>query len=161
MVRRRFAVGIGLVLVILIVLFVSGCLRSQAQESLKTYNREVGQLAQESNEQVSQPLFSTLAAASSKSALNVEEQVDKLHIEAQKIASHGAALSVPGAMAEAQHDLLLALDLREEGLAKLTTLLPAALGGQGRSATQAEAEIAGAMEPSSPPTSSTPSAWRR
>jgi hypothetical protein len=146
MVRRRWAVGGGLVLLVAIVLGVSGCLKSQAHEELKEYNRAVGQLAQESNEQVSTPLFTTLAGAGGKSALNVEVQVDQLHIQAQSIAAHGKSLTVPGAMAEAQRDLLLALDMRVEGLAKVASLLPTALAGQGKSGTQAGTEIAGAME---------------
>lgn len=146
MVRRRSFAGVGLVLVILIVLLVSGCLKSQAHEALKEYNRDVSQLAQESNEQVSTPLFSTLAGASGKSALNVEVQVDQLHLQAQSIAAKAKALSVPGAMVEAQRELLLTMNLRAEGLGKVATLLPAALGGQGRAATQAGTNIAGAME---------------
>jgi hypothetical protein len=146
MIRRRWAVGVGLVLVIVIVLAVSGCLKSQAHEELKEYNRNVGQLAQESNEQVAEPLFQALAGASSKSALNVEVQVDQLHIQAQSIAAHAKGLNVPGSMSEAQRDLLLALDLRVEGLTKVAALLPTALAGVGRGATQAGTEIAGAME---------------
>jgi hypothetical protein len=146
MVRRRFAVGIGLALIIVIVLVVSGCLKSEAHEELKDYNRNVGLLAQESNEQVSGPLFTTLAAAAGKSALTVQVQVDQLHIQAQNIAAHAKGLSVPGAMTEAQRDLLLALDLRVEGLAKVASLLPTALAGQGKAGSQAATEIAGAME---------------
>jgi hypothetical protein len=146
MVRRRFALGIGLTVIIVVVLVVSGLLKSQAHDELKEYNRNVGLLAQESNEQVSAPLFTTLASAAGKSALTVQVQVDQLHIQAQNIAAHAKGLSVPGAMAEAQRDLLLALDMRSEGLAKVASLLPTALAGQGKSTTQAATELAGAME---------------
>lgn len=139
------AAGVGVVLVIVIVLAVSGCLKSQAHEELKEYNRNVGQLVQESAEQVSTPLFTTLSSAAGKSALNVEVQVDQLHLQAQSIAAHAKSLTVPGSMAEAQRDLLLALDMRSEGLAKVAALLPTALSGQGKG-TQASTNIAGAME---------------
>ncbi len=46
-------------------------------------------------------------------------------------------------MASAQRDLLLALDLRVEGMTKLAALLPTALGGQAK---QASTKIAGDME---------------
>ena len=46
-------------------------------------------------------------------------------------------------MAAAQRDLVLAFDLRVEGLTKLAALLPTALGGQGK---QASTLIAGDME---------------
>ena len=46
-------------------------------------------------------------------------------------------------MAGAQRDLLLAFDLRSEGVTKVAALMPTALGGQGK---QAIAQIAGDME---------------
>ena len=119
MVRRRVAAGVGVVLLIVIVLVVNGCLKSQAKQSLETYNRDVSRIAQESDQQVSKPLFAALTDASA--------QVGARRRAAARPTAHpgpepGAAakgLSVPGAMAGAQRDLLLALDLRAEGLAKV------------------------------------------
>jgi hypothetical protein len=110
---------------------------------LKAYNHNVSQLAQESDEDVSRPLFSTLAGAGAKSALNVEVQIDQLRIQAQKLAERAKGLSVPGDMAGAQGNLLLVFDLRAEGLTKIAALAPTALGGQGK---QASTLIAGDME---------------
>jgi hypothetical protein len=143
MVRRRVAFGVAIVLLIAIVLLVNGCLKSEKQQSLKTYNREVSALAQESDAQVSSPLFSELTGATGKSALDVEQKVDELLKLAQELATHAKGFSVPGEMASAQRDLLLALDLRVEGMEKLTELLPTALGGQVK---QASTKIAGDME---------------
>ncbi|MCW3057742.1 MAG: hypothetical protein JWO21_1711 [Solirubrobacterales bacterium] len=143
MVRRRVAAGVAVVLLILIVLLINGCLKSQKQQSLKDYNRNVSQLAQQSETQVARPLFTALAGAAGKSPLDVEVQIDQLRIQAQNIASRAKSLSVPGEMAAAQRDLLLALDLRVEGMTKLAAVVPAALGGQGA---QASAKIAGDME---------------
>ena len=53
------------------------------------------------------------------------------------------SLSVPGEMAAAQRDLLLALDLRVEGMTKLAAPAAGALGGQAK---QASVKIAGDME---------------
>ncbi len=78
MVRRRWAAGVAVVLLIVIVLLINGCLKSEKQQSLKNYNREVSALAQESDAQVSHPLFVALTGAAGKSALDVEEQVDEL-----------------------------------------------------------------------------------
>jgi hypothetical protein len=143
MVRRRVAAGVAVVLLIVIVLLINGCLKSQAQQSLKDYNQKVGQLAQESEAQVAHPLFTALAGAGGKSALDVEVQIDQLRIQAQNIAARAKGLSVPGEMVPAQRDLLLALDLRVEGMTKIAALVPPALGGQG---TQASTKIAGDME---------------
>ena len=144
MVRRRIIAGvIGVVFVIVIALLISGCLKSQKEQSLKDYNREVSQLAQESDAQVSRPLFVALFGAGTKSALQVEEQIDQLRIEAQTLASRAKDLSVPGEMSGAQRALLLAFDLRVEGMTKIAALVPTALGGQGK---QASTLIAGDME---------------
>jgi hypothetical protein len=143
MVRRRVAAGVAVVLLIVIVLVVNGCLKSQRLQAMKDYNRNVSLLATESDEQVSTPLFSTINDAAGKSALNVEEQVDQLRIQAQTLAGRAKGLSVPGGMSAAQTDLELTMDLRVEGLTKVAALLPTALGGQGK---QASTLIAGDME---------------
>jgi hypothetical protein len=143
MVRRRIAAGAGLVLLIVIVLGVNSCLNGRKESALKEYNQHVGQLAQASDQQVSHPLFSTLASASSKSPLDVEVQIDQLRIQAQSQAAQAKSLSVPDSMAAAQRNLLLALDLRAEALVKVANQIRSALGGQGKSASSL---IAGDME---------------
>jgi hypothetical protein len=143
MVRRLVAVGVALVLLIVIILVINGCVKSQAKQSLKNYNREVGEIAQEYDTQVSKPLFTTLAGAAGKSGLDVQVQVNQLLVEAEKLNSRAKSLSVPGSMSEAQRDLLLALGFRVEGITKVAALLPTALGGQ--SAATAP-KIAGDME---------------
>jgi hypothetical protein len=143
MMRRGVAAGIGVVLLIVIVLVVNGCLKSQRMQALKDYNRNVSVIATESDEQVSRPLFSTLTNAAAKSALSVEVQVDQLRIEAQKLATSARSLSVPGDMAAAQRNFLLTMDFRVEGVTKVAAHLPSALGGQAK---QASTAIAGDME---------------
>jgi hypothetical protein len=142
MVRRLIAAGVAIVLIIVVVLLVSGCLKSEKQQALKSYNREVGVLAQES-EKISHPLFVALSGASGKQALDVEQQIDELLTQARAIASRAQGLSVPGEMAAAQQDLLLVLDLRTEAMTKLASQVPSALGGKAK---QLSAKIAGAME---------------
>jgi hypothetical protein len=143
MVRRRIAAAVGVVLLIIIVLVVNGCLKSKQKQSLETYNRNVSRIAQESEQQVSKPFFTALADANSKSALDVEVQLNQLHIQAQDEASSASSLSVPGAMSSAQRYLLQALDFRTEGVAKVASLVRTALGGQAK---QASTLIAGDME---------------
>jgi hypothetical protein len=143
MVRRRVAAGVGVVLLIVIILLINGCLKGQKTDALKTYNHEVSLVAQEFDEHVAKPLFSALSGAGSKSALNVEVQVDQLRVQASDLAAQVKKLSTPGEMASAQRDLLLAFDLRSEAVTKIAALTPTALGGQGK---QAAALIAGDME---------------
>ncbi|HEX4188289.1 MAG TPA: hypothetical protein VHY83_10360 [Solirubrobacteraceae bacterium] len=143
MVRRLVAAGAAVVLVIVIALLVNSCKQSQKQSSLKEYTRQVSQLGRESETQVAHPLFAALSGAGGKPALNVEVQVDQLRIKAQSIATHAKELSVPSEMAGAQRNLLLALNFRVEGVTKIAALLPTALGGQRKEATE---KIAGQME---------------
>ena len=143
MVRRLVAAGVGIALVIVLALVINGCVKSEKHQSLTNYNRDVNQLVQESDTQVSTPLFVALTNATGKSALDVEQQVDELLKQAQTIAAHASGLSVPGEMADAQRDLLMTLNLRVEGMTKVAALVPTALGGQAK---QASAKIAGDME---------------
>lgn len=143
LVRRRVAATIGVVVLIVIVLIVSGLLKRGKQEALESYNQSVGQIAKQSEQQVARSLFSTLSGASTKPAINVGVQVDQLRIQAEELAKQAAGLSVPSGMVAAQRNLLLALDLREEGLAKVANLVRKALGGSNSQATTA---IAGDME---------------
>jgi hypothetical protein len=143
MVRRRAAFGGGLVLLILIILLIGGCLKSRKQQALETYNQRVGQIIEESDQQVSHPFFSALSGASTSTPLNVELNIDQLRAVAQREAASAQGLSVPDSMQAPQRNLLLALDLRTEGLTKIAALVRTALGGQdSNSATQ----IAGDME---------------
>jgi hypothetical protein len=145
MMRRLVAVGIAVVVLILLILLVSGCLKSEKQTALKEYNRNAGQIAHESDETVTGPLFAALSGAGSKSALNVEVQIDQLRIQAQSLVSRAKHLSVPSEMAGAQRSLLLVADLRAEGVTKVAALAPTALGGGGQSK-DAITKIAGDME---------------
>ena len=130
MVRRRVAAGIAVVIIVLIVIGIDACLKSEKHEELKNYNNAVSELAESFATNVSKPLFTTLTGAGGKSALTVESQIDVLRTQAQSIATKAKGLSTPGDMAGAQRALQLAYDLRAEALAKIATLAPAAVGGQ-------------------------------
>ena len=143
MVRRLIAAGVGVVLLIVIVLVINSCVKGQKQQSLKDYNHAVSTIAGESDAQVSGPLFSALAGAGSKSALDVEVQINQLMVRARTIAEQAKKLSVPSEMVGAQRAFLLALDLRLEGMTKLAALVPTALGSKSK---QSSAELSGDME---------------
>jgi hypothetical protein len=143
MVRRRIAAAVGVVLLIVIVLLVNGCLKRGKQQALEKYNGDVGRIAQESQAQVAKPLFATLAGAAGKSALEVGQRVDEDRATAEQQTEQAKRLSVPGSMASAQRNFLLTMDMRVEGLSKLSNLVRTALGGH---APQTASSIAGAME---------------
>jgi len=143
MVRRRIAFGAGLALIILVILLISGCLKSEKHQALETYNQNISRIIGESDQQVSGPFFTTLSSASSSSPLNVELQVDQLRSLAQNQASSAKKLNVPSGMQAAQQDFLEVLDLRSEGLTKIANLVRTALAGQ---SSRAISQIAGDME---------------
>lgn len=132
-----------MVALIVIVLLINGCVKSKRQQSLKDYNSAVSQLVQESSSQVSRPLFGALTNATSKSALDVELQIDQLSKVSQELAARARGLSVPGDMVSAQRNVETTFDLRAEGMAKVALLVPKELGGQ---STQISSQIAGEME---------------
>src|SRR5258708_33040231 len=109
---------------------MKGGLKSKKQQSVKDYNRHVGEVAQEYEAQVAKPLFTTLAGAAGKTGINVQIQVNQLLGEAQKLNARAKSLSVPGEMTNAHRDLLLALGLRVDGITKIAALRPTALDGQ-------------------------------
>jgi len=143
LVRRRIAAGVGVALLIVIALLIDGCLKSGKEQALKTYNTRAAGIVRESDEQVSHPFFAALAGAAGKTPLQVEQQLHGLREVAEGQAATAKGLSVPGEMTSAQRYLLLALDLRAEGVSKIAGLAQTALGSQNK---QAFTEIAGDME---------------
>jgi hypothetical protein len=141
--RQLGAAGIAIVLIVVIALIIKGCANSEKQQSLKEYNHAVSSLAQEADAQVGGPLFTALAGAAGKQSVEVQVQINQLRSTMQGLASRARTLSVPGEMTEAQRDLTLVLDLREEALGKVAAQLPRLLGSQNTSAASA---VAGAME---------------
>ena len=144
MVRRAVAGVAGLVILILIIVGISGCLRSQRRDALKSYNTNVGSLATQSEQQVGAPLLKDLANSGSKNALDVELAIDQLKMAAQDQASRAKGLDTPSEMAGAQRNFLLAMDLRASAVAAIAQRIRAALGTTG--ASDAAAKIAGQME---------------
>lgn len=144
MVRRGVAGVVALVVLILIIVGISGCLRSQRRDALKSYNRNVSSLATESVQQVGGPLYKNLTGASSKNALDVELAIDQLKMTAQDEASRAKGLDTPSEMAGAQRSFLLAMDLRASAVAMIAQQIRAALGTT--AASDATAKIAGQNE---------------
>ncbi len=145
MVRRGVALGVALVVLVLIIIGISGCLRSQARDALKSYNRNASSVATDSVTQVGEPLFKQLSGASGKSALDVEFAIDQLKLTAQQQTARARGFDVPGDMSGAQRNLLLTLDLRSSAVGKIADQIRTALGsGSGRDS--AINQIAGQME---------------
>jgi hypothetical protein len=143
MMRRRIAAGVVVLLVIAIVLIVNAILQGQKTSALEQYNRNVSQIARQSEQEVSKPLFSALVGAGGKPTINVDQQINELHDTAQQMVTHAREMSVPGEASQAQRNLLLALEFRAEAVEKIAGLMSGVLGSEGKAAST---HIAGAME---------------
>lgn len=143
MVRRRIAAVVAVALIVAIVLIVSAIMQSAKTSELREYNSQLNIIARESQRKISKQFFASLVGATGKPAVNVTSQMNTVHTEAVRLAEHARELGVPSEMAEAQRSLLTALDLRSEGLAKISQQMQTALAGK---TSQASTKIAGAME---------------
>jgi hypothetical protein len=145
-VRLRQAIGLGvaLLLAIVVVLGVKGCVSSRQENALKAYNRDVTSVVASSDRDVGQALFRLLGNGSQRGQ-DLQVQVNQLRLAADEDARRARNFDVPGDMKPAQDKLLLALDLRAEGLRKIAADLPTALG-RGQPARAAVARIAGNMQ---------------
>jgi hypothetical protein len=146
-VRRRLLAGVGALVLFLIILALAGALSGGEGEALARYAREVSHIGHESAETVGTAFFQALAGARSEQGGggSIEQKLNELGQEAEQQAARAQKLSVPAAVEDAQRDLLMALDMRAEGIRKIAARVGTALSGQGEALT-AYKQIAGAME---------------
>lgn len=142
LVRRAVALGIGALVLILLVFGVRGCLNSRTNNSLKDYNRNVGAIVTDSNDQVSQRLFDLLAGGQGTNLTDLEQNVNQVRVTADEDVKRARALDVPGDMKDAQLHLLEALTFRADGVEAIAEQLPSLEGDE---AEQAANLIAGQM----------------
>jgi hypothetical protein len=144
--RTRQAIALGglIVLVILIVLGINGCLNSRKDNALKDYNRNVTAVINDSDGSVGKPFFQ-LMAQGQRNSQDLQNQVNELRASADEDVKRAKAFDVPGDMGAAQRNLELVLNLRGEGLSKISALIPSALG-RGQTAENAIKSIAAEMQ---------------
>ncbi len=143
LVRRGVAAVGGLILVLIVGLIVRGYLNGKRDSALRTYNQKVSTIAADQT-QVATQLFKILAQAATTGQPVVGDDVNSYRVQAQLDASNAKGLSVPGQLAGAQQNLLLALDLRAEALQTIAKDVASALGTD--SAAAAIDEIAAEMQ---------------
>jgi hypothetical protein len=143
LVRRAIALGGGLLVFILLVLVVKGCLDSRKERSLKDYNRNVGALIQQDDEQVGKALFQQLSNPPT-SALDLQTGLNQLRVASNDILSRAKKLDVPGDMKPAQFYLLTTLEFRRDAIGAIANKITAALGSS--NSDEAIKQIAGQMQ---------------
>lgn len=131
-VRTRRAVAlVGLIVVlILIVIGVHSCQVSQANSDLRSYAVNVNSVINSSN-QTGRQFFGLLSSGQgTTSSSNLQSQVDEARLAADTELGKARGLNAPGQLQAAQQDLVLAMQMRADGIASIAKSLPAALQPQ-------------------------------
>ena len=144
LIRQGVAGLVALLLIVLLVVGINSCRGAAHDNALRDYNRDVGTIASESDE-LGQQLFGALTQQSLQ-PVDQQTQVNQLRVRAQQQAERARKIDTPGDMESAQTNLLLALDLRAEAVAKIASRIVAARGDQEGAAEAATDQITGEMQ---------------
>lgn len=141
--RRAVALGALVVVLILIVVGVHSCQVSQANGALKDYTVSVNAVMQ-SSQQTSRQFFNLLSSGQgSSNAPNLQSQIDEARLSAQNQLSRAQGLSAPDSVKTAHSNLVLALQMRVDGIANISQQIQPAL--QSQTSTDADNAIAAQM----------------
>jgi hypothetical protein len=146
LVRRGVALGGGVLLLLLLLFLINSCRSSAKENGLKDYNREVASIARESESQVGRPFFGLFSGDSAGSARDLQTGVAGLRTEADDQLERAERIDTPDEMTPAQRSLLIALELRRDGLDFIAGRVRTALGDEGDAADEANTAIAGQMQ---------------
>jgi hypothetical protein len=145
LVRRMVAVILGAVLLLVLILVVRACNDSRHKEALRNYNLQVSGIATESR-QTGDQFFEAMTQGGQQAPADLYGQVIQFKNSADKSLAQARELDVPDDMASAQQALLIALELRRDGLTKVAEDVKTALGDEGEAADRAITSIAGQMQ---------------
>ena len=143
LVRRGFAVGAGVLVLVLLIFAIKGCRDSARQQSFKDFLRNANSLIDQSNQE-SRSLFGLLAKPGTQSPVNLGTQVNGYRGEAAQLVERAKSLDRPDELANGQRYLVETLELRRDGIAVVAQQLPTALGDVNQD--QAAAQIAAGMQ---------------
>jgi hypothetical protein len=144
LVRRVVFVGILVVVLLLLAVGVHSCQVSQRKNGLRDYNRRVTAIATESS-QTGSEFFKQLTQNSSQSPQDLQTTISGYRVQAEQQLKQAQGFDTPDQMKAAQQSLLIALELRRDGLGFIAQRIRTALGDQGDAANRAIGQIAGQM----------------
>lgn len=125
--RQAVAVVALVIIIILIAVGVHSCQVSAANSALRDYSNSVASLIQQSDEAGSQ-FFTILASASGSSGTSLQTQIDQTRVHAVAELANAKSIGVPDAAKPAQQQLLLALQMRLDGITNIAAQIQPALG---------------------------------
>lgn len=129
--RRAIGIGGGILLLILAALLVRGCLDAREERAFEDYVQEVSSVVAESGQE-SEALFELLDDPGDQGAVDVQNSVNGLSVDAQRLVERAQAADPPAELRAAQTNLLLTLELRRSSLEGIARELPTALGDEQR-----------------------------
>jgi hypothetical protein len=130
LVRRLIAVAAGLLVVILLILGVRGCLDARKEREYENFVSDLNSLVAES-QQLSEGFFARLNDPENLSELEFEAEVKADRGAAEGLVDRAQNLTAPGELRPAQADLVLAFELRRDGLTAISDEIGTALGDEG------------------------------
>ncbi|MBM3634827.1 MAG: hypothetical protein FJW99_06015 [Actinobacteria bacterium] len=141
--RIAFAVGGAIVLIVVLVLVVRGCQRSQLEDSYGSYMGDVTTIVTASGKE-SDALQEVLLNKNGAKAPELQVQVREIADQAEGLVGQANALSPPDSLSAPNQSLVTALQYRVTGLKALADALPSVVESQNRA--YASATLASAMQ---------------
>ncbi len=143
--RRGVAVGAIIVVFAILALFLNGCVTSAKKNALSDYGQAVTDIGTESTSNVAQGL-QLLSQPNEREALAQRNALDKLASDSRALTQKARDLSTPGGLEGATQNLVTALSLRADALARIADRVATARGTSRAQAEQATEQIAGQMQ---------------
>ena len=141
--RIAMAVGAAIVLIVVLVLIVRGCQRSQLEDSYGSYMGDVTTIVTASGKE-SDALQEVLQNKNGAKAPELQVQVREIANQAEGLVGQAEALSPPDSLSAPNQSLVTALQYRVTGLKALADALPSVVESQNRA--YASATLASAMQ---------------
>src|SRR5918994_6235452 len=127
--RRLMAAGVGVLILILLVLGIRGCLNSRKQQAFEDYVGDLSTVASESS-QLGENLFGRL---------DDPENLDEAELAAdanaaESLLARAQSLDAPDEVGGAQKEVVLAFELRRDGVVAIASQAGALTGDEGTKA---------------------------
>lgn len=127
--RRLIGIGGGVLIVILAALLIRGCLDAREERTFDDYVQEVSSVVAESGQE-SEALFELLEDPGDLGAVDVQNTLNGLSVDAQRLVERAESADPPDELTEAQELVIQTLELRRDGLSGIAEGIPGALGDE-------------------------------
>src|SRR5688500_16195019 len=129
--RRLIAFAIGAGVVVLLLFAIRGCLDARKERNFENYLRDLSALVTTSN-QLSSEFFNRLSDPGEASETQFTDQLGSSRGTGEDLLRRAEGLDSPDELNQAQEDLVLAFELRRDGLSSIVEQIPVALGNEDR-----------------------------